>query len=172
MELRRSIKPGTWNIPEKPEHPETWNNYHNYEKKMCKIKFWACSRDYLERSDWSSDIMFLFAGRTTLPQMNAYWRTFHRGKSIEKCMRSLIIDDILSGGRNVSTEYYSGSFRAIGSKYKVIGVTVSNLWKTFCQTGENVPLHAAARGQPKRLTEPEIDLVQLLIKCRRTGALM
>ena len=55
----------------------------------------------MERSDWSSDIMFLFAGRTT----NAYGRTFHLGKSIEKYMRSLIIDDILSGGENVSTEY-------------------------------------------------------------------
>ena len=33
---------------------------------MCKIKFWACSRDHLERSDWSSDIMFFFAGRTTM----------------------------------------------------------------------------------------------------------
>ena len=49
--------------------------------------------------------MFLFAGRTTLPQMNAYGRTFQLGKSIEKYIRSLIIDDILSGGRNVSTEY-------------------------------------------------------------------
>ena len=103
--------------------------------------------------------MFLFAGRTT----NAYGRTFHRGKSIEKYMRSLIIDDILSGGENVSTEYYPGSFRAIGSKYKVSGVAVSNVWKTFCQMGENLPRHAAARGQPKRLAEPELDLVQPLI---------
>ena len=78
---------------------------------------------------------------------------------------------ILSGGGNVSTEYYPGSFRAIGSKYKVSGVTVSNVWNvwnllTFCQTRENLPLHAAARGQPKRLAKPELDLVQLLIKCR------
>ena len=100
--------------------------------------------------------MFLFAGRTT----NAYGRTFHRGKSIEKYMRSLIIDDILSRGGNVSTEHYPGSFRAIGSKYKVSGVAVSNVWKTFCQTEENLPLHAAARGQPKRLAEPELGLVQ------------
>ena len=57
--------------------------------------------------------------------MNVYGRTFHRGKSIEKYRRSLIIDDILSGGRNVSTEYYplAGSFRATGSKYRVSGVT-------------------------------------------------
>ena len=97
--------------------------------------------------------------------MNAYGRTFHRGKSIEKYIRSLIIDDILSGGRNVSTGYYPGSFRAIESKYKVSSVTVSNVWKTFCQKGENLPLHAAARGQPKRLAEPELGLGQLLIKC-------
>ena len=72
----------------------------------------------------------------------------------------------MSGGRNVSTEYYPGSFRVIGSKYKVSGVTVSNVLKTFFQMGENLPLHAAARGQPKKLPEPELDLVQLLIKCR------
>ena len=34
-------------------------------------------------------------------QMYAYGRTFYRGKSIEKYVRSLIIDDILSGGGNV-----------------------------------------------------------------------
>ena len=81
--------------------------------------------------------------------MNAYGRTFHRGKSIEKYMRSLIFDDILSGGRNVSTEHYplAGSFGAIASKYKVSGF--SNVWKTFCQTRENLPLQAAVRGQRK-----------------------
>jgi len=98
--------------------------------------------------------------------MNAYGSIFHPGKSIGKDMRSLIIDDILSRGGDVSTEYYPGSFKAIGSKCKVSGVTVSKVWKTFCQTGENLPRHSAARGQPKRMEEPELDLVQLLIKCR------
>ena len=45
------------------------------------------------------------------------------GNQLKKYMRSLIIDDILSEGGNVSTEYYPGSFRAIGSKYKVSSVT-------------------------------------------------
>ena len=31
---------------------------------------------------------------------------------------------------------------------------------------ENLPLHAAARDKPKTLAKPELDLVQLLIKCR------
>lgn len=42
-------------------------------------------------------------------------------------MRSLIIDDILSGGGDVSTEFFPGRFRTIGSKYQVSGVTVSNM---------------------------------------------
>ena len=37
----------TWNM----EHSGTSNNYDNYEKKMCKMKFWACLRDHLEHSD-------------------------------------------------------------------------------------------------------------------------
>ena len=38
--------------------------------------------------------------------MNAYGGTFERGKSIEKDMRSLIIDDILSEGGDVLTEFH------------------------------------------------------------------
>ena len=71
------------------------------------------------------DIMFLFGGRTEQLcfEMNAYGRTCHRGKSIEKDMRSLIIDDISSGGGKVSTEYRDPrGFRAIRSNYKVSGV--------------------------------------------------
>ena len=81
-------------------------------------------------------------------------------------MRLLIVDDILSGSEDVSTEYYPGSFRAVGSKYKVSGVTVSKVLKAFCQTGEHLPRHTSARVQLKRLEEPDVDLVQLLIKCR------
>ena len=83
MQKRPPIKPGTWNIP---QHPGTSNNYDNNEKKMCKLKFWACSRDHLKRSEWSrrSRNMFLFASRTTLLRNESYERTFHRGKKIEK----------------------------------------------------------------------------------------
>ena len=49
---------------------------------------------------------------------------------------------------------------------------VSNVWKTFCQTGENLPrIHAAVRCQLKRLAELELDLFQLLIKCRPSRTL-
>ena len=91
---------------------------------MCKIKFWACSRDHLERSDWSRNIIGSFPRAEQLYiEMNVYGTTFHHGKSILKYVKSLIIVDILSGSRNVPTECFPGSFRAIKSKYKVSGVT-------------------------------------------------
>ena len=73
-------------------------------------------------------VTFSFHGQNNCFEMSANGRTFHNGKSIEKYMRLLIVDDILSGGGNVSTEHYPGYFRAIGSKYKVSGVTVLNVW--------------------------------------------
>ena len=56
----------------------------------------------------------------------------------------------------------------MGSKYKVSGVAEFQTYgrrKTFwvLSNGENLPRHAAARGQPNRLAEPELDLVQPLI---------
>ena len=54
-------------------------------------------------------------------------------------MRSLIIDDILSGGGGVSTEYCPGSFRAIGSKYKVSGVTSFKRMEDILSNGGKSP---------------------------------
>ena len=62
-------KTGTWNIP---EHAGTFRNIPKHRiimiimKKMPKIKLRACLRDHFERSVWSRDMMFLFAGRTSL----------------------------------------------------------------------------------------------------------
>ena len=72
-------------------------------------------------------------------EMNAYGGTFDRGKSIEKYMGSMNIDDILSGGGNVSAEYYPGSFKAIGLKYKVSGVTSFKLMEDLLSNGRKSP---------------------------------
>ena len=87
---------------------------------MRTIKFWACSRDRLERSDWSRDMFSFREQNSFASEMNPHGGTLHFGQSTEKYLTSLIIDDILRGGGNVLTEYYPGSFRAIGSKYKVL----------------------------------------------------
>ena len=87
------------------EHPGTSNNYDNYEKKMCKLKFWACSRDHLKRSEWSrrSRNMFLLQAEQLHFEMNRTEELSTVGNQLKKYMRSLIIDDILSEGGNVST---------------------------------------------------------------------
>ena len=95
--------PGTFrNIP---EHPGTSNNYDNYEKKCVKLNFGLAHATIWSAQIGQVTLCFFSRAEQLCLEMNAYGRTFHRGKSIEKYMRSLIIDDILSGGRNVSTEY-------------------------------------------------------------------
>ena len=103
---RNMEHPGTFrNIP---EHPGTSKKHDdNYEKKCVKSNVGLA-----HVTIWSAligQVALFFFSRAE--QLSLKWM-----KSIEKYMRSLIIDDILSGGRNVSTEYYPGSFRAIGSK--------------------------------------------------------
>ena len=44
--------------------------------------------------------------------MTVHSRTFRHGQSAAKDARSLIVNDILSGGREVSTKFYPSSFRA------------------------------------------------------------
>lgn len=68
--------------------------------------------------------------------MNVYGRTIEHGKSVEKDMRSLISDDISSDCGDVSTGLYASSGRGarpLRLRYKVIGITFSKIWKTFCQ---------------------------------------
>ena len=161
--------PGTFrNIP---EHPGTSRNIPEHQIVMIimRKKYVNLNFGLAHVTIWSAHIghvtLCVFSRTEQLCfEMNAYGRPFHRGKSIEKYMRSLIIDDILSGGGNVSTEYYPGRFRAKGSKYKESGVTNFKRMEDLLSNGRNLPLHAAARGQPKRLAR--LNLVQLLIKCR------
>ena len=128
------------------EHPA------KMRKKCAKLNFGLA-----RLTIWSAQIghvtCFFSRAEQLCFEMNTYGRTLHRGKSIEKDMRSLIID-ILSGGGNVSTEYCPGSFKAIGSKYKVSGITKRMEGRPF------------AKREKISLSILQLDLVQLPIKCR------
>ena len=84
--------PGTFrNIP---EHPGTSNNYDNYEKNfgLACVTIWGAQIGHVTLCPFPRGGQLYF-------EMNAYGTTFHLGELIEKYMKSLIIDDILSGGR-------------------------------------------------------------------------
>ncbi|XP_028519062.1 uncharacterized protein LOC114576507 [Exaiptasia diaphana] len=96
-------------------------------------------------------------------KMNSFGRTFSQGKPLSKDLKSVLIDDILSE-EDVSTEHFGRSFRAIGVKYKVTAGMVSKVWRNFCRNGKLSP--SKCFGQPNKLEDPELDLVQLLKKNR------
>ena len=70
---------------------------------MYKLKFFACASDHLKRSDWSRRSRNMFQ-QLLYFEMNTSTEDLSTvGNQLKKYMRSLIIDDILSEGGNVST---------------------------------------------------------------------
>ena len=58
-------------------------------------------------------------------------RFFSRRKSLEESVRGDIIDDILKGGGDSVTAHFPGQWTTVGSKYKVHGKTVKDIWEKF-----------------------------------------
>ena len=98
--------------------------------------------------------------------MNVYGRNFRLGKSLVKdMMRSLIIDDIVRGGGDVS--FYPGSFTAIGKKItKLAVIQFQEYGGRFVKQLEVTFFVQTVEVQPKKQEEPELGLMQLLIKTR------
>ena len=143
------------------EHPGTSNNHDNYEKKCVKLNFGLA-----HATIWSAQIgqvKFCFFSRAEqlCLEMNAYERTFHHGKSIEKYMYKYSEWRRECFNRVLPRKFQSDRIK-VQSKRCYSFKRMEDLLKRQ----KTLSLHADARGQPKRLAEPELDLVQLLIKCR------
>ena len=100
------------NHPTFPEHPGASNNYANYKKKCGKLNF-GLARVTIQRAQIGHETLCSFPRAEQLYfETNAYRTTFHHGKSVEKYMKSLIIDDILSGGRECFKRVLSRKFQS------------------------------------------------------------
>lgn len=75
--------------------------------------------------------------------MNAYSRNFRHGQSAGKDARSLIVNDILSGGRYVSTVFYPGNFRAF--ELQTVVIALLNLRKATWPDGSLKMVKRATR---------------------------
>ena len=87
------------------EHPGTFRNIPEHRIIMIimkkKLNFGLACVTIWSAQFGRVTLCFFSRAEHVCFQMNEYGRTFHRGKSILMDMRSLIIDDILSGGGNV-----------------------------------------------------------------------
>lgn len=94
-------------------------------------------------------------------QANAFGRTYSQGKALNKDLRSLIVDVILSEGGDVTTGYYPGNFRDIERRFKVTAGVPKRVWNNFCKTGRLEP-HRYVCGVQSPLEQPELELVRIL----------
>lgn len=93
--------------------------------------------------------------------MNVYGRTYSQGKALDKELRSLIVDTILFEGGDVTTGYYTGSFRAIERRFKVTAGVPKRVWNNFCKMGR-LEYYRSVRGLKSPLEQPELEFVRIL----------
>ena len=109
---QRSAVDKTWNMEHPgtfrniPEHPGTSNNYDNCEKKYANLNFglarvtiWSAQNGHVGHVTCS----FSPQAEQLYFEMNRTEELSTVGNQLKKYIRSLIIDDILSEGGNVST---------------------------------------------------------------------
>ena len=94
-------------------------------------------------------------------QANAFGRTYSQGKALNKDLRSLIVDVILSEGGDVTTGYYPGNFRDIERRFKVTAGVPKRVWNNFCRT-ERLEPYRSVCGVQSPLEQPELELLRIL----------
>ena len=67
-------------------------------------------------------------------------RSYIPGKRLSSDLRHLIVDKIVEGGGDPLTMIFPGRFVDIANKLNVSSVTVSKIWKNYCETGFLSPL--------------------------------
>ena len=92
---------------------------------------------------------------------NKKGRFHYRGKSLSSELKGEIIDSILEAGGDSTTGYFPGKWDHIGTKYKVYGKTVKDLWQTFVSTGD-VQGDSKPKGNSRKLGQGELNLIEAM----------
>ena len=94
-------------------------------------------------------------------------RTFESGKSLSTDIRRSIIDEIILGGGNVVTGYFSGYYETVATRFRVARSTVRKIWKQYCEGFSEEPqAKGGANRNREKITENDLELIEGL-KVRR-----
>ncbi len=85
----------------------------------------------------------------------------HHGKSLSSELKGEIIDSILEAGGDSTTGYFPGKWDNIGTKHKVYGKTVKDIWHRFVSTGD-IHGEQKPRGNTSKLGQGELNLIEAM----------
>ena len=94
-------------------------------------------------------------------EVNEQGRTYQRGKALSNEVRSMIIDEFVENGGDITTGYFPGSFDNTAKKFKLKIDTVKKLWKTFHTTGEFKRPKPCSSGV-KHLQPEDLEFIEVL----------
>ena len=80
---------------------------------------------------------------------------------ISKDLRSLIINKIILNGGDPLTGVFPGTYSGVANTLGVSSVTVSNIWKCYCQDGTISPRKNGG-GNPSHLSEGDLQYIEFL----------
>ena len=92
---------------------------------------------------------------------NKKGRFQYRGKSLSSELKGEVIDSILEAGGNSTTGYFPGKWDHIGTKYKVYGKIVKDLWQTFVSIGD-VQDDSKPKSNSRKLGQGELNLIEAM----------
>ena len=94
-------------------------------------------------------------------EVNKQGRTYQRGKALSDEVRSMIIDEFVENGGDITRGYFPGSFDNIAKKFKLKIDTVQKVWKTFHTTGEFKRPKPCSSGV-KHLQPEDLEFIEVL----------
>ena len=94
-------------------------------------------------------------------RVNENGRLYAQGKSLSKDLRSLIINKIILNGGDPLTGVFPGTYTGVANTSWVSSVTVSNIWKRYCQDGTISPRKNGG-GNPSHLSEGDLQYIEFL----------
>lgn len=89
-------------------------------------------------------------------------RTFINGRALDKDLRTLIIDDIISRGGCSETGYFPGEMKCVADKNKISNSTVKKLWVAFCED-KTVDARPHKGGNPSKLSPEDLEFIEVLL---------
>ena len=88
-------------------------------------------------------------------------RSYHKGKSLQNDLRSLIIDEIVAEGGDIVTGFFPGNLANVARKFKLTYNTVANVWRQFIEKRDHERPKSLATGV-RCLQTDDLDFIEFL----------
>ena len=105
-----------------------------------------------------------------MERLNSKGRTFTKGCTLSRDLRTLIVDEIVRNGGDIYTGYFPGKFSDVANAFKVSRNTVINLCQRL-HTEHTIEPRRNGGGNNSHLTQGDLQFIETVKRARPTSSL-